>query len=503
MKIRFTKRLFFRQTRNAILAAFILGLVVSLIQIIFDFTSEQKRIDETVLQVLNTTKESASQAAYNLNSELASRVVKGLFEYQAIYSAEIKDDFGRELAALERPLISHYLTWLGPFIEADQNIYKINLYVNEGQTIVGEMRVRVDRFLIAEDFIDRAWLVILAGIFRNFVLAIVFGILFYMTLARPVMNTIVAVSRVDAARPGHTPISIPAGHVEDELGLLINNFNGILSGLEETLYKRGVAEEELKRKQMIISQLNLCLEERVRERTSELETANKEMEAFTYSVSHDLRAPLRTIGGFSNILKEEYADIFDEQASHYLNRVQMGTQKMEALISDLLKLSRTIRGDMHRSKFNISELMLEVLGEYQEREPERRVDIQISPDLITHADRRFVRVVLENLVSNAWKYTDKCETPQIIFGEFLKDGKKVFYIRDNGAGFDMAYADKLFTPFQRLHSAKQFEGTGVGLATVQRVIRRHGGEIWAEAKVNEGATFLFTLEHSLSDLAQN
>ncbi|MDV7338207.1 ATP-binding protein [Terasakiella sp. A23] len=501
MDIKLSNRLFFRHTRNALLVALALGIIVSLAQIVFDLSSEQKRIDQTVLQVLNTTKESAAQAAYSLNNELALRVVKGLFEYEPIYSAQITDDFGRQLASLERPLIKHELSWLGPLIRADQNLYTVPLYVANGQTVIGEMRVLVDRFLIAQDFIDRAGLVIFTGILRNFALAVFFGFLFYFTLGRPVMNTIANLSMIDPNQPGKNQINVPMGHSEDELGLLIRKINNILSDFDQTLQQRYLTEEELKRNQNTIRQLNMRLEERVKLRTGELEAANKEMEAFTYSVSHDLRAPLRTISGFGNILHEEYGDKLDDQASHYLERVRTGASRMETLINDLLKLSRSTRGDLHRSDFNLSELVSEIVAEMKQDNPEREISVHISPDIEAYADKRFMRVVFENLLSNAWKYTQHTNDPKIFFGMTDKEGYQAYYIQDNGAGFDMAYANKLFAPFQRLHSARDFEGTGVGLATVQRVIHRHGGEVWANAKVNEGATFYFTLPRPLIDFS--
>ncbi len=503
MAIRISNRLFFRQTRNALLVALLLGTFISIGQIVFDLYSEQKRIDETVLQVLNTTKESASQAAYSLNNELALRVVKGLFEYQPIYSAQINDDFGRQLASLERPVLKHELDWIGPLIRADQNLYTVPLYVADGSAVIGEMRVLVDRFLIAQNFIDRAGFVILTGILRNFILAVFFGILFYLTLGRPVMNTISNLSVIDPANPGKTHLDTPSGHEDDELGLLVHKLNNILMEFDETLQQRYFTEEELKRNQNTIRQLNLRLEERVRMRTSELEVANKEMEAFTYSVSHDLRAPLRTIGGFSNILQEEYGNQLDDQATHYLNRVRTGTEKMERLINDLLKLSRSTRGDLHRNDFDMSELVDEIIAEFRQDDPKRDISIHVSPNIKAFADKRFVRVVLENLISNAWKYTGKTEDPKIFFGMTDKNGRQAYYVQDNGAGFDMSYADKLFAPFQRLHSIKEFDGTGVGLATVQRVVHRHGGEVWAEAKVDEGATFYFTLPRPMADFSQD
>ena len=242
-----------------------------------------------------------------------------------------------------------------------------------------------------------------------------------------------------------------------------------------------------------IHRLNGELERRVEERTAELATANKELEAFSYSVSHDLRAPLRAIDGFSKALLDEYAEKLDRQACRYLQRVRTGTQKMSGLIDDLLNLSRVSRTVLRKVSISLTELARGVVAELQNREPARKVAIEITDGLTARGDSRLITIVLVNLLGNAWKYTAKRPEARIAFGQENKGNETAFYVRDNGAGFDMAYADKLFAPFQRLHRDSEFEGTGIGLATVQRIISRHGGRIWAEAAVDGGATFYFTL----------
>ncbi len=226
----------------------------------------------------------------------------------------------------------------------------------------------------------------------------------------------------------------------------------------------------------------------------QLEAVNRELEAFNYSVSHDLRAPLRTIDGFSNMLKEDYAGSLDERGRGYIATVGVSVSKMSNLIEDLLGLSRLSRLPMKVEKTDLSAIAGSVVAGLRQAEPERQVELIVHPGLTANADPGLARIALENLLRNAWKYTGKNDNAKIEVGAEMRDGKPVFYVRDNGVGFDMAHAQKLFQPFQRLHSEKDFPGSGIGLATVRRILHRHGGEIWAESEVGNGTTFYFTLE---------
>ena len=240
-----------------------------------------------------------------------------------------------------------------------------------------------------------------------------------------------------------------------------------------------------------IQQLNVTLEERVRQRTTELENTNRELEAFSYSVSHDLRAPLRTIDGFSLALEEDYTDAVDEVGRDYIKRVRAGVQRMGGLIDALLQLSRVTRADITPEPLDLSALAENVAANVQEENPERPLNLTIEPGLRVEADPKLLRVALENLFGNAAKFTGKVDHPIIQFGWDQKE--EAYFIRDNGAGFDMHYSDKLFGAFNRLHGDKDFKGSGIGLATVARVIGRHHGRIWAHAEVDHGATFFFTV----------
>jgi light-regulated signal transduction histidine kinase (bacteriophytochrome) len=226
---------------------------------------------------------------------------------------------------------------------------------------------------------------------------------------------------------------------------------------------------------------------------NELERKNKELEVFSYSVSHDLRAPLRSMEGFSRLLLEDHAEQLDEQGLDYLRRIQGGAKRMGELIDDLLNLSRINASQLHREPIDLSSIVTAVWDGLRRADPGRKITIVVEPRVAVDGDRRLMTVVFENLLGNAWKFTGKVDSPRVEFGVELRETGNVYFVRDNGAGFDMAYAATLFAPFRRLHREDEFAGTGIGLATVYRVIDRHGGRVWAEAAVGMGATVYFTL----------
>jgi signal transduction histidine kinase len=247
------------------------------------------------------------------------------------------------------------------------------------------------------------------------------------------------------------------------------------------------AREELER-------LNRELEDRVRERTAQLEAANHELEAFCYSVSHDLRAPLRAVDGFSDELLSSYPGrALDDRGQHYLRRIKAGAERMGRLIDDLLGLSRLNRGEMRRERVDLSALAESVAAELRQHEPGRQVTVSVEPGLSAWGDAGLLKVALENLLGNAWKFTSKKPSATIAVGRAEREGRAAFFVRDDGAGFDQAHSSGLFRPFQRLHQERDFPGEGVGLATVQRVVHRHGGQVWAEGEPGKGAAFYFSL----------
>ena len=227
--------------------------------------------------------------------------------------------------------------------------------------------------------------------------------------------------------------------------------------------------------------------------TTALQVANKELETFSYSVSHDLRAPLRSLDGFSQILLEDYGTQLDEVGNGYLQRIRANSQRMSQLIDDLLQLSRVSRGQIQYEQVDVSALAQSICNDLQETEPDRDVTFVNTKGLAATGDPALLRAAMENLLGNAWKYTGKRQHATIEFGSARENGREMYFVKDDGAGFDMAYADKLFLPFHRLHTEDEFDGTGIGLATVYRIIHRHGGSIWAESEPDQGSTFYFTL----------
>jgi PAS domain S-box-containing protein len=259
-----------------------------------------------------------------------------------------------------------------------------------------------------------------------------------------------------------------------------------ICGISTDITERKRAEEEVRR-------LNEELEERVRHRTAELEASTRELDAFAYSVSHDLRAPLRSLAGFSEVLLEDYSGSLDEVGQGYLARIEANAARMARMIDDLLDLSRATRVELRRERVDVSAVAVDVLEELRDAEPDRDVQSTVAEGLVASGDPHLIRLIMHNLLGNAWKFTSRRAPAIIRVDAITRHDAPVFTVSDNGAGFDMRYVAKLFDPFQRLHSTTDFEGTGIGLAIVHRIVHRHGGRIWAESEPGQGATFFFTL----------
>lgn len=307
-------------------------------------------------------------------------------------------------------------------------------------------------------------------------------------------------SRDHDQQPGETrpPFIISIFHEDGSERMLEVSESPVTNDAGEIVAMEGIAHDITTRLKAAdeLRQHRDNLEALVNKRTTELKTINNELESFCYSVSHDLRAPLRGINGFSNALLEDYGSILDETGKDYLKRITTGTQRMSSLIDDMLNLSRITRYKMNIQAVNLSEISKEIINTLRENEPDRSVEINIEENLRANGDKNLLTIALSNLINNAWKYTGKRDDAKIDIRSTTKNGRRIFSICDNGAGFNPAYIDKIFLPFQRLHKADDFPGEGIGLSTVHRVIARHQGEIWAEAQLEGGASFYFTLNIS-------
>ena len=335
------------------------------------------------------------------------------------------------------------------------------------QTSLDNMRVRLLQYSAI------ALLVLLISTLGS----IAVSLWFQRRISRPISD--LATTAKSISRDKDFSVRAPPTDSADEIGQLVETFNEMLGRIQEQSQELQQSRDQL--------------EQRVVERTAQLESANKELEAFSYSVSHDLRAPLRSIDGFSQAILEDYQDKLDAEGQADLRRVRAATQRMAQLIDDMLDLSRITRAEMRREEIDLSALARSLPAELQRAEPEREVEFVIADGLTANGDAHLMRIALENLFRNAWKFTGKHQKAKIEFAITQNNGKSAYYVRDDGAGFDMAYVNKLFGAFQRLHPVSEFNGTGIGLATVQRIINRHGGRIWAEGAVEKGATFYFTL----------
>ncbi len=453
-------------------------------------TFRQQRVSDLSSQAAIISAISSAALVFN-DSKAAQEYLSSLKERSDITAAVIYDKEGKVFASYRR---SDDSLKIQPLAESDGYRFEhghLLLFraIRDAQEKVGTIHLRTS--LNIETRILSYAAIVFFVLLGSFLIASILSRRLQEFVLTPLLE-VTQVAKEVIAKQDYSSRVIK--QTNDEVGVLVDAFNQMLDQIQqrEAALQVEVTEHRLAKEE--VTSLNQNLEKRVAERTIQLEAVNKELEAFAYSVSHDLRAPLRSIDGFTAILQETYIDKLDEQGQHYFQRIRAATQRMGRLIDDLLNLSRTVRSQMHLGTVNLTEIAQSIIKDLQEAAPERKVIFSIKPDMIVHADVTLIRTVLENLLGNAWKFTGKCLEAMIEMGATIQDGKTVYFVRDNGAGFDMQFADKLFGTFQRLHAMTEFEGTGVGLANVQRIVHRHGGTIWADAALDRGATFFFTLE---------
>jgi signal transduction histidine kinase len=468
-------------TSISMLSSIVALVSASVVFLAYDFHSFRRSLARRILTDAQIVAfNSVSPLLFN-DAETAVATLGGLKAEPAIVAAVVlSEKDGRRFAAYSRDAGAVEALAPPPEMTGNHLFTAQHLLVAEPVQFEGK---RIGTLLIQADLreIDdrqRRYVglvvVVLAG---SLLLAMTISRLIEKTISRPILH-LAETARAVSQDKDYSVRAVTEGR--DEIGRLIVTFNEMLDQIQQQNSELEEARSDLER--------------RVESRTRDLAAANRELEAFSYSVSHDLRAPLRAIDGFSKALLGNYNEILDERGRHYLERVRAGTQRMSELIDDLLGLARVSRRELMRRQVSLSEIAGRVATELSRREPSRQVRVDVQEGLVAEADPHLLTIVFENLMGNAWKFTSKKGEPRVEVGEWKNGSAPAFYVRDNGAGFDMTYADKLFGAFQRLHADADFEGTGIGLATVQRIVARHGGRIWAEGEVDKGATFYFTLE---------
>jgi signal transduction histidine kinase len=472
---------------TALLAASLALLVFQLQEV----RTDMLRRLETVADILAFNSAAAvdfndADAATTMLAALKTR--PGVLSAGIVARGNIFATYVREGAKLPEPALLQTASGGYRFTDRDLTVYRP---VTSKGSALGTLFIQSDLREIDQTF--RRFSVITGVVaIPALLIAILISLYPQRRISRPILN-LAALAEVVSEKRDYS-IRAPTDRSATEIEQLVATFNQMLA--------------EIQQQNARLEEAHATLEHRVAERTHDLElrsqeletqgheldAANKELEAFSYSVSHDLRAPLRAIDGFSKALLEDYpGKTLDERGLHYLERVRVGTQRMASLIDDLLNLSRVTRSTLQRRETDVTAIAEAAAAELARRHPDRRVNYQVQPGLRAFADSHLITIVLENLLGNAWKFSANVPDARIEIGRQNNGDDSVFYVRDNGAGFDMAYADKLFGAFQRLHSDSEFEGTGIGLATVQRIIHRHGGRIWAVSEQGKGATFSFTL----------
>lgn len=362
-----------------------------------------------------------------------------------------------------------------------KHVFLMREIVSEGKPI-GFVYLRADLSEI-DQRLKRYGLIALSVLVISLLVAMLLSSSFRKSVAQPIIQ--LAETAQTVSRNRNYSVRVTRTGERNELAVLIDSFNEMLKEIQQRDDALQKAHDEL--------------EQRVSERTRELESSNRELEAFSYSVSHDLRAPLDTMNGFSYVLWKNESHRLGETSKAALQGIRAGAKRMSELIDDLLNLSRVTTTTMQREKIDLSEFARSIMEQLRREAPDREVEFVTPARTEVSADSRLMRIVMDNLLRNAWKYTSYHDHARIEFGEASRNGQAVFFVRDDGSGFDPRSANRLFQPFQRLHSAAEFPGSGVGLATVRRIVQKHGGEVWAEGAVEKGATFYFTLGSGRTD----
>jgi signal transduction histidine kinase len=422
------------------------------------------------------------------NRDQILNAAQGVMSFPDVQTIEVYDRSGQLLASLSRPLDAkaRYAEFRADIPgllnrQLEQQLLVGKRWDSNPEAVIGKVRIVIDNSAVDRQLFNMVLMSLLAT-----TVFLVLGVLAAYLLAKGMTRPLSQLSAAAAALQGGDDRIHVSVATSDEVGQLALSFNSMVDAIRQRKVELEQALGEL-------FDLNVSLEDKVRQRTAQLEDANRELASFNYSASHDLRAPLNRLAGFCAALREEYGDRLDDQGQLYLERITSVGDQMNSILTAMLTLYQVQQREMSCRSLNLSELAQAVLATLRETEIDRDVSIFVQDEVMAYGDMKLVWLALENLLGNAWKFTRGTPAARIEFGLMTLEGEPVYFIRDNGAGFDMKYAGKLFTPFQRLHNYDEFPGTGVGLAIVQRIIARHGGRIWLESAEGAGTSCYFTL----------
>lgn len=483
---------------SLVLVSSVLALLITLTQLYTDFRRDTASIHDELLQIEKSFRESLRRSVWTLNDTQVNAQLDGILALPYIESASIRVDGevrwqrgrnagGNEPSPDSRQLVHHF---------------ELTTRYKDHQRHIGTVAIIASLESVYRHLQEKAIFILLSNSAKTLVVVALVFLLFQLTVTRRLNALARHAHALDLQQipPALPPARKPDDPQADEIDQLTHALHDMQERLAEAYRQQASLNNELREESQRhqtachkLATLSERLEDDVRQRTQALQASNRELESFAYAVSHDLRAPLRSITGFSQALQEDCAGQLDDEGLQYLERVNNSALRMGQPIEDLLKLSRISQSKLHCRKVNLSNIATEVVEQLRLADPERRVWLDIQPDISAWGDPGLLRVALANLLGNAWKYSAGKDEAHIEFGGREEEGSQTCFVRDNGAGFDMRYAHRLFTPFQRLHQTREFKGEGIGLATVARVITRHAGRIWAEAEPGHGATFYFSL----------
>ncbi|MBF0381523.1 MAG: GHKL domain-containing protein [Magnetococcales bacterium] len=453
----------------------LITLILTSFQLYLDFRRDVNTIESRLQEVKQSHVQSLAASLWNLDVGLLHLQMEGLVRLPDMVGVEINEISNDQNSPLR-------LTFGNTHIDNNtiHREYSL-LYSEAGQEPrqIGLFRIYASLDGVYARLFDKALLILASQGVKTFLVTLFILLVVHRIITRhlfTISSYLTTLNFISGTTPLH--LERKSNH-EDELALVVKSINRMRESLES-------AYSELQNNTVI-------LEKRVKERTAELELANSELDSFAYTVSHDLKAPLRAINGFSDLLIVETKDKLNDEEKNYLQQLKQSSHDMATLINGLLVLSSSTRGGLSLETVDLSATVKTIIDNYQLEESSSNVSCDIKPALTATGDPALLKTMLENLIGNAWKYSKNTKSPKIIFDVEYKEDNPVFFVKDNGAGFDMAHIDKLFQPFKRLHKSDEFQGIGIGLATVQRIIHRHGGQIWAKAERGKGATFFFTL----------